>query len=125
MSGAIHGASASWRRRAPTTAIRRGILMLAVVCQTWRHRAWLGVALALLGVLTSGCARSPASDPAMAELLRQIREAYLFDVDVSGLELLSVPEIVARLDPDTRMVEMRRMSLDFIRGLEPEGAVVA
>jgi hypothetical protein len=98
--------------------------MLAVVCQTWRHRAWLGVALALLGVLTSGCARSPASDPAKAELLRQIREAYLFNVDVSGLEVLSVPEIVARLDPDTHLVDMRRMSLDFIRGFEPEGSVI-
>ncbi len=86
--------------------------------------AWLGAALALLGVLASGCARPPASDPAKAELLRQIREAYLFDVDVSGLERLSVPEIVARLDPDTRLVEMRRMSLDFIRGFEPEGSVV-
>ncbi len=98
--------------------------MSAVVRQAWRHRAWLGVALALLGGLTSGCARPPASDPAKAELLRQIREAYLFDVDVSGLELLSVPEIVARLDPDTRLAEMRRMSLDFIRGFEPEGSVV-
>jgi carboxyl-terminal processing protease len=93
--------------------------MHEVVRQARRYRDVLGVALA------SGCARPPASDPAKAELLRQIREAYLFDVDVSGLELLSVPEIVARLDPDTRMVEMRRMSLDFIRGLEPEGSVVA
>jgi len=59
------------------------------------------------------------------ELLRQIREAYLFDVDLSGFELLSVPEIVARLDPDTRLVEIRRqMSLDFMRGFEPEGSVV-
>jgi carboxyl-terminal processing protease len=99
--------------------------MHEVVRQARRYRDVLGVALALLGALASGCARPPASDPAMAELLRQIREAYLFDVDVSGLELLSVPEIVARLDPDTRMVEMRRMSLDFIRGLEPEGSVVA
>jgi carboxyl-terminal processing protease len=31
---------------------------------------------------------------------------------------------VARLDPDTRTVEMRRMSLDFIRGFEPEGSVI-
>jgi hypothetical protein len=93
------------------------------VRQAWRHRAWLGVALALLGGLTSGCARPPASDPGKAELLRQIREAYLFDVDVSGLEVLSVPEIVARLDPDTRLVEMRRMSLNFIRGFEPEGSI--
>jgi carboxyl-terminal processing protease len=60
-----------------------------------------------------------------AELLRQIRAAYLFDVEDSGLERLSVPEIVARLDPDTRLVEARRMSLDFIRGLEPEGSVAA
>jgi C-terminal processing protease CtpA/Prc len=97
--------------------------MPAVVGQTWRHRAWLGVALALFGMLTSGCVRPPASDPGKAELLRQIREAYLFNVDVSGLELLSVPEIVVRLDPDTRLVEMRRMSLNFIRGFEPEGSV--
>jgi C-terminal processing protease CtpA/Prc len=96
----------------------------AVARQVWWHRAWLGVTLALLGVLTGGCARPPARDPAKAELLRQIREAYLFNVDVSGLELLSVPEIVARLDPDTRLVEMRRMSLNFIRGFEPEGSVV-
>jgi hypothetical protein len=88
----------------------------------WR-RAWLGVTLALLSILTSGCAGSPASDPAKGELLRQIREAYLFNIDVSGLELLSVPEIVARLDPDTRLVETRRMSLNFIRGFEPEGSV--
>jgi carboxyl-terminal processing protease len=60
------------------------------------------------------------------KLLRQIREAYLFDVDVASLELLSVPEIVARLDPDTHLVEVRRrMSSDFIRGFEPEGSVVA
>ena len=46
-------------------------------------------------------------------------------MDVSGLELLSVPEIVARLDPDTRLVEIqRKMSLDFMRGLEPEGSVI-
>ena len=88
----------------------------------WR-RACLGVTLGLLSVLTGACAASPASDPAKVELLRQIREAYLFNVDVSGLELLSVPEIVARLDPDTRLVEMRRMSLNFIRGFEPEGSV--
>jgi hypothetical protein len=88
------------------------------------HRVSLGVTLALLSTMTSSCAGSPANDPAKVELLRQIREAYLFNVDVSGLELLSVPEIVARLDPDTRMVEMRRMSLNFIRGFEPEGSVV-
>jgi C-terminal processing protease CtpA/Prc len=77
-------------------------------------------------VLVHGCVRPPASDPRKAELLRQIREAYLFDVDVASLELLSVPEIVARLDPDTHLVEVRRrMSLDFIRGFEPEGSVVA
>jgi hypothetical protein len=99
--------------------------MHEVVGQARRHRDVLGVALALLSVLAVGCARPLASDPGKAELLRQIREAYLFDMDVSGLELLSVPEIVARLDPDTRLVEMRRMSLDFIRGFEPEGSVVA
>ena len=88
-----------------------------------RHRGFLAVAAALIGVLASGCARPAANDPVKAEILRQIREVYLFDVDVSGLEVLSVPEIIARLDPDTRMVEMRRMSLDFIRGFEPEGSV--
>jgi C-terminal processing protease CtpA/Prc len=98
--------------------------MPTVVCQDWRLRAWLGVALLLYCGLMNGCARPPASDPAKAELLRQIREAYLFDVDLSGLEVLSVPEIVARLDPDTRLVEMRRMSLNFIRGFEPEESVV-
>ena len=67
--------------------------------------------------------RPPVNDPGKAELLRQIREAYLFDVEMSDLEVLSVPEIVARLDPDTRLVETRRMSLDFIRGFEPEGSV--
>jgi hypothetical protein len=95
-----------------------------VALRLWWHRAWLGATLALLGIWMSGCAGPPASDPAKAELLRQIREAYLFNVDVSGLELLSVPEIVARLDPDTRLVEMRRMSLNFIRGFEPEDSVV-
>lgn len=35
-----------------------------------------------------------------------------------------MPEIVDRLDPDTRLVEMRRMALNFIRGFEPEGSVV-
>src|SRR6266850_5589185 len=119
MSGSIRGASASWPQRAPTTAINRGIRVLMVRPLLWWHPAWLGATLALLGVWTSGCAGPPASGPAKAELLRQIREAYLFNVDVSGLELLSVPEIVARLDPDTRLVEMRRMSLNFIRGLEP------
>ena len=98
--------------------------MHEVVRRAWKRRDALGIALALLGVLVGGCARPPASDPGKAELLRQIREAYLFNVDVSGLELLSVPEIVARLDPDTRTVEMRRMSLDFIRGFEPEGSVI-
>ena len=87
-------------------------------------RSW--VPLTFLGVLAGGCAPPPAHDPGKAELLRQIREAYLFDVDVGGLELLSVPEIVARLDPDTRLVEARRrMSLDFLRGFEPEGSVTS
>ena len=72
-----------------------------------------------------GCARVPVSDPARDELLRHIHGAYLFHVDVARLELLSVPEIVARLDPDTQLVEVRRrMSTDFIRGFEPEGSVV-
>jgi hypothetical protein len=89
-------------------------------------RRAVGVVLTLLGVLVDGCARLPASDPGKVELLLQIREAYLFDVDVASLELLSVPEIVARLDPDTRLVEVRRrMSPDFIRGFEPDGSVVA
>jgi carboxyl-terminal processing protease len=87
---------------------------------------FLGIVLTLLGVLVAGCVRSPASDSGKAELLRQISEAYLFDVDIESLELLSVPEIVARLDPDTHLVEVRRrMSLDFIRGFEPEGSVVS
>jgi Peptidase family S41 len=98
--------------------------VLAVTPLCWWHRAWLGATLTLLTIVTGGCAGSPATDSAKAELLRQIREAYLFNVDVSGLEILSVPEIVARLDPDTRLVEMRRMSLNFIRGFEPEGSVV-
>jgi C-terminal processing protease CtpA/Prc len=99
--------------------------MPEVVRPARRRRAFLGMALALIGVLAGGCARPPASDPVKAELLRQIREAYLFDVDAAGLERLSVPEIVARLDPDTRLVETRRRSLDFMRGFEPEGSVVA
>jgi Peptidase family S41 len=94
-----------------------------VMTLRWWHRVWLGVTLSLLSTMTSSCAGSPASDPAKVELLRQLREAYLFDVDLSGVDLLSVPEIVARLDPDTRLVEMRRMSLNFIRGFEPEGSV--
>ena len=99
--------------------------MLHGMRQTRRHRVFLGVVLTCMGVLVGGCARPPASDPAKAELLQQLRETYLFNVDVAGLELLSVPEIVARLDPDTHLVEMRRkMSLDFIRGFEPEGSVV-
>jgi hypothetical protein len=100
--------------------------MPAVVHSARPHYVFFGVLLALLGVLVHGCARLPASDPAKAELLRQIREAYLFDIDVTSLELLSVPEIVARLDPDTHLVEVRRrMSSDFIRGFEPEGSVGA
>ncbi len=99
--------------------------MFEVVHQARRHRACLGITLALLGVLAGGCARTPVSDPRKVELLRQIRESYLFDVDVAGLEPLSVPEIVARLDPDTHLGEIRRrMSSDFIRGFEPEGSVV-
>src|SRR6266852_3648178 len=126
MSGAIHGASVSWHRPALTTAISPGAPMPAVVRPARPHCVFLGVVLTLLGVLVDGCVRPPASDPRKAELLRHIREAYLFDVDVAGLELLSVPEIVARLDPDTHLVEVRRRtSPDFIRGFEPEGSVVA
>ncbi len=100
--------------------------MPAVVRPARPPWVFFGVVLTLLGVLVYGCARLPASDPGKAELLRQIREAYLFDVDVASLELLSVPEIVSRLDPDTHLVEVRRrMSSDFIRGFEPEGSVVA
>jgi C-terminal processing protease CtpA/Prc len=100
--------------------------MPAVVYPARPHCMFLGVVLTLLGVLVAGCARPPASDLRKAELLQQIRDAYLFDVDVASLELLSVPEIVARLDSDTRLVEVRRrMSPDFIRGFEPEGSVVA
>jgi len=87
---------------------------------------FLGVVLPLLGVLMGGCVRPPTHDPGKVELLRHIRESYLFDVDVASLELLSVPEIVARLDPDTHLVEVRRrMSSDFIRGFEPEGSVTS
>src|SRR5262245_43488745 len=90
------------------------------------YRMYSGVVLTLLSALVGGCAHPPTHDPRKTELLRQISEAYLFDIDVTGLELLSVPEIVARLDPDTRLVEVRRrMSSDFIRGFEPEGSVAA
>lgn len=99
--------------------------MPEVVHQVRLHYVCLGAVLALISALAGGCTRPLVSDPAKAELLLQIREAYLFDVDISGFELLSVPEIVARLDPDTRLVEIRRrVSLDFIRGFEPEGSVV-
>src|SRR4030095_8615124 len=92
----------------------------------WPCCAFLGVALALTGTLAGACPCRMPSDPGKTELLRQSRETYLFDVDVTSLELLSVPEIVARLDPDTRLVEVRRrMSPDFIRGFEHEGSVVA
>jgi Peptidase family S41 len=90
----------------------------------WHCVVW-SVTLVLTGALVGGCVRPPAHDPAKDKLLRQIREAYLFDVDVAALERLSVPEIVARLDPDTHLVEVRRRSLDFIRGFEPEGSVVS
>lgn len=94
--------------------------------QAWLYSPCLAGLLVLLSVLVGGCARPPAPDPIKIALLQQIREAYLFDIDFAGLELLSVPEIVARLDPDTRLVETRRrVSLDFIRGFEPEGSVAA
>src|SRR5262245_44064894 len=101
--------------------------MPAVMRPARPYRMCLGVVSTLLGMLVGGCVHPPAThDPVKAELLRQIREAYLFDIDVTGLELLTVPEIVARLDPDTRLVEVRRrMSLNFIRGFEPEGSVTA
>src|SRR5262245_17086913 len=108
MSGAIPGASVSWQQPVRTTAIRRGALMPAVVRPARPPWVFFSVLLTLLGVLVDGCARLPASDPAKIELLRQIREAYLFDIDVASLDLLSVPEIVARLDPDTHLVEVRR-----------------
>lgn len=93
---------------------------------TGRRRARaFGAALVLVGAAATGCAGPPTIDPVKAEILRQIREAYLFDVDLRGLEPLSIAEIVARLDPDTHLVEMRRMSLGFMRGLEPEGSVTA
>src|SRR5499427_559547 len=124
MSGAIHGASVSWHQPVRTTAIRPGVPLSAVVRPARPPCVFLGVMLAVLGVLVAGCARPPASDPRKAELLRQIRDAYLFNIDIANLELLSVPEIVARLDPDTSLVEVRRrMSSDFIRGFEPEGSV--
>lgn len=99
--------------------------MPEVLHQIRRSCACRGMVLVLISVLTGGCTGSLSSDPAKAELLRQLRAAYLFNVEVSDLERLSVSEIVARLDPDTRVVAMRRMSLDFIRGFEPEGSVVA
>ena len=99
--------------------------MHEVVCLARRPHVFLGVVLALIGVLAGGCARLPASDTVKVELLRQLRDTYLFNVEASDLERLSVPEIVARLDTDTRIIEARRMSLDFIRGFEPEGSVVA
>src|SRR5690242_15751172 len=108
MSGSIPGASVSWRQPVQTTAIRRGAPMPAVMRPARPYCVFLLVVLTLLGVLLGGCVRPPTHDPAKAELLRQIREAYLFDTDVAGLELLSVPEIVARLDPDTHLVEVRR-----------------
>lgn len=98
--------------------------MTAVSQRAWFHAVTLGVALALTGAVAGGCARLTV-DPAKAEMLRQIRETYLFNVDVGSLKPLSVPEIAARLDPDTHVVEMRQMSLDFIRGFEPEGSVTA
>src|SRR5262245_9588201 len=126
MSGAIHGASVFWRRPVRTTAIRRGVPIPAVVRPARPACMFLRVMLTLFSVLAAGCTRPPATDPRKAELLRHIRDAYLFNVDIASLELLSVPEIVARLDPDTRLVEVRRrMSSDFIRGFEPEGSVVA
>jgi hypothetical protein len=88
----------------------------------WHRVVW---SVALVGALVGGCFRPSAHDPAKDKLLRQIRQAYLFDVDVADLERLSVPEIVARLDPDTHLVEVRPRSLDFMRGFEPEGSVVA
>jgi C-terminal processing protease CtpA/Prc len=93
----------------------------------WHRVAWR-VTLVLtsaLVVLVAGCVQSSAHDPAKAKLLRQLRQAYLFDVDIAELERLSVPEIIARLDPDTHLVEVRPRSLDFMRGIEPEGSVVA
>jgi C-terminal peptidase prc len=86
---------------------------------------FLGVVLTLVCLLAGGCAGPPAGDPMKAELLRQIRMAYLFDVEDRSFARLSVSEIVARLDPDTRIIEAGKMSLDFIRGLEPEDSVVA
>lgn len=99
--------------------------MHEVVHQGRWHRAVLSVTLVLIGVLVGGCVRPSTPDSAKDKLLQQIREDYLFNVAVADLERLSVPEIVARLDPDTRLVEVRRRSLDFIRGFEPEGSVVA
>jgi carboxyl-terminal processing protease len=98
--------------------------MHEVVALTRQPRVLLGVALALVGVLAGGCARQSVGDPVKARLLRQIHDVYLFDVEDSNLEDLSVPEVVARLDADSRLVEARRMSLAFIRGVEPEGSVV-
>ena len=95
-------------RPAQIIAIRRGARMPAVMRPVRPYRMCLGVVSTLLGILVGGCVHPPTHDPVKAELLRQLREAYLFDIDATGLELLSVPEIVARLDPDTRLVEVRR-----------------
>jgi len=99
--------------------------MPAVLHHIWSSCARLGMALVCVSMVTGGCAGSLASDPAKAELLRQLRETYLFPVALSDLERLSVPEIVARLDPDTRLVAKPRMSLNVIRGFEAEASVVA
>jgi carboxyl-terminal processing protease len=97
-----------------------------VIAQAWRPSACLGLAVLWLSVMVGGCVQPSTMTPAKAALLQQLRESYLFEVDLTGLEPLSVPEIVARLDPDTRLVERRRqISLDFIRGFEPEGSLTA
>src|SRR5437763_16498475 len=103
MSGSIRGASPSWRRPARTTAINRGVPLPVILPPARPHRLGVGVVLILLGVLVGGCARPSISDPAKAELLRQIREGSLFEVDIAGLALLSVPVLVARRDPDTHL----------------------
>ncbi|HEY5864658.1 MAG TPA: S41 family peptidase [Candidatus Tectomicrobia bacterium] len=92
-----------------------------------RRRFWASWkrVLALVCVLTGGCAGSLVSDPAKAALLRHLHETYLFDVEVADLARLSVPEIVGHLDADTHLVARQRPSHDAMRGFEPEGSVVA
>ena len=59
--------------------------MPAVMRSVRPYRMCLGIVLTFLSILVGGCVHPPTHDPVKAELLRQIREAYLFDIDVTGL----------------------------------------